>query len=56
MTELESRLKNIEAGSTRLYDQDFLGRSWLADYVADVDTVCIELQRLRAENLATPSA
>jgi len=45
---LASRLENIVSGSARLYRLDFLGRLWLADYVADVDAVCDELRRLRS--------
>lgn len=45
-----SRLLSIRIGSDRLYRQDFLGRSWLADYVAAVDTVCMAAPALAAEN------
>jgi len=45
---LAARLENIVSGSARLYRLDFLGRLWLADYVADVDAVCDELRRLRS--------
>lgn len=47
--DIASRLKRIEAGSNRLYHRDFMGLSWLASYVADVDMVCAEVERLKAQ-------
>jgi hypothetical protein len=49
---LARRLNEIEAGSSRLYQRDFLGLSLLADYVANVDTICTEVERLQAVDQA----
>jgi hypothetical protein len=42
-------LAKIWATSDRLYKADFLGRSYLADYVADVGMLCKELESLRVK-------
>lgn len=40
-------LARLAAGSTRLYGLDFLGRRWLAEYVADVDTLAMAMEDQR---------
>ena len=39
--EVEQLIERLEATSDRLYRADFLGRMYLADYVADVGTLII---------------
>jgi hypothetical protein len=39
----------IRAGSQRLYDHSFFDKLWLADYVADVDSLVDEYERLKVE-------
>ena len=44
----QADLDLIQRTSDRLYGANFFGRSYLADYVAEVQTLCTEVERLRA--------
>lgn len=37
----------IERGIERLYDRDFIGRTWLAEFAAEVSLLLDEAERLR---------
>jgi hypothetical protein len=54
--DLSDRIHRIDEGSARLYDQSFLHRRWLAEYVADVDTVTTAYQALLADRAGLRAA
>lgn len=43
------RVREVHAGSHRLYLHDFYGKSWLAEFAAHVDTLIGELERLKVQ-------